>query len=143
MKKADLLQAFSDKFYKVLTPVIDREENGLRRYRVKVFEKDGDSLKDMLKFFYVENEGEANEAAYWTPREPNPVEATPFNVELHAFIQSKIDDGTIEGGFVDNPDERKQMAFCRAYLIIDGSLVEKRIFIDRATGANLRYRVVE
>ena len=38
MKKVDLLQALSSKFYKVLTPEAPVEEDGLKLYRVKVYD---------------------------------------------------------------------------------------------------------
>jgi len=139
MKKAELLQKLNDKFYKVLNVTMHKEYDGLRWYTAKVYDKIGDALRDANIPFYVENEGEADEAAYWSPSEPKPDPVTGFTQEVNDYIKGVIDAGQIEGAFIEAIDEVKEIAIAR---IIMNDLTEQRRFVDRKTDGTLQHRQI-
>lgn len=107
MTKTELLLALEGKFHivlelmavKVITPT-------LNFYRVKVFDLVNGGLRDQSISFYVEDEGEPSEAAYWSPAEPKKDPAPDGPAKLVAeYLDSKVTDGSI-----------------RAYIIEGGSL---------------------
>lgn len=143
MKKADLLQALNTKFYKVLNVTMHQQENNLKWYTVKCYDKIGNALRDINVPFYVENEGQPNEVAYWSPSEPKPAPVTGgFQVELSAYIISKVGDGTIEGAVAESIDNVNETAVVRIIKDVSGSLTELRLFIDKDTNGDLQHRQI-
>ncbi|MCK5608633.1 hypothetical protein KAR91_42515 [Candidatus Pacearchaeota archaeon] len=136
MKKVDLLQALSVKFHKVETPNLVQTYGSLKYYQVKVYDVIGETIRDMNIPFYVENEGQAGESAYWSPAEPKPDPVGGFQNEVAAYITGKITDGTIEAAFAEQIDRVNKTAI---YKVVMPDLTEKRIFVDKDNG-NLRHR---
>ena len=141
MTKTELLTALNGKFYLVSNPVMKADLDGLKWYMVKVYDKINDSLRDTTIAFYVENEGEGGEVAYWSPSEPKPTPVTGFALEVSNYIQAKITDGTIEGGFVNSVDNAKEIAYGTAIVDVSGDLQEKKILVDK-DGETIRHRMV-
>ncbi len=142
MKKADLLQALSTKFYKVETPNLQQTYGNLKYYLVKVYDVIGEALRDANIAFYVENEGQGNEAAYWSPSEPKP--GTPqFLQDLDVYIASLLTDGTFEmligKGTVDAVNES---SIVTAIVTSGNTLEERRYLIDKDTGGNFQNRQI-
>lgn len=137
MTKAELLLALATKFYKVLNPTMHQEEGGLRWYTVKCYDKVGDAIRDINIPFYVESEGEVDEAAYWSPSEPKPEPVSGFQQEVDVYIAGKITDDTIEGAFAETIDQANETAI---YKVVMPDLSEKRLFVDKDGNGDLRHR---
>ena len=135
MTKTQLLAALSTKFYKVFTPSLEQTYGNLKWYVVKVYDKVGDTLRDTNIAFFVEDEGLAREAAYWSPSEPKPAAAATFQANLQTYITEKIADSTIKGAFTESIDTVNEKAVVKAVLDQEGTYVEKRLFIYKESGA--------
>lgn len=139
MTKQELLDALATKFYRVEAPVKQQEYGNLWYYLVKVYDLVGDSIRDKNVAFYVEDEGEATEAAYWSPSEPKPTQESGFQQEVTDYVASKIADETIEGAFSEQIDTVNENAI---YKVIMPDLTERRLFVDRNSTEDLRYRLL-
>lgn len=137
MTKSELLTELGTKFYKVLNPTMHQEEGGLRWYTVKVYDRIGDAIRDSNIPFYVENEGEINEIAYWSPSEPKPDPVSGFQQEIDIYIAGKITGGTIEGAFAETVDQINETAI---YKVVMPDLTERRLFVDKDANGDLRHR---
>jgi len=136
MKKAGLLQKLNDKFYKIETPNLQQTYGNLKYYLVKVYDVINEALRDANIAFYVENEGQAGEVAYWSPSEPKPDPVSGFQNEVNVYITSKITNGTIEAAFAEQIDRMNETAI---YKVVMPDLTEKRLFVDKYNG-DLRHR---
>ncbi len=92
----------------VKTTYVETKPDGSKRYRFSVCKEGVDSAIFENKEIYVWDEGEPNEKALWLGRKPYVVSDTSesFVNRLHTFIQSKINDNSIQAAFVDNADEK-------------------------------------
>ena len=139
MTKAELITALNAKFHKVFTPDLKQTYDNIKYYTVSVFDKAGDSLRDQNIPFYVEDEGEPSEAAYWSPSEPKPDPVGGFQQEVAAYIAAKITDDTIEGAFPESIDVINENAI---YRVVMPDLSEKRLFVDKDGNGDLRHRAL-
>ena len=143
MNKSELIQELENKYHKVFVSSKALDGDVIKRHEATVYDESSEALKRETILFYVENEGEASEVAYWDGREPKS--GTPpvvtFNDEINNYIQTKIDAGVIEGAFVDNIDNVKEIAYAKTIINISGVLQEKKVFIDKDAG-NLQHRVI-
>jgi hypothetical protein len=143
MTKSELLTALNGKFYKVGAPNQQQiDEFGIQYYLVKVYDKVGDAIRDMNLAFYVEAEGQPSEAAYWSPSEPKPTPIESSRQKLLNYIESKITDGTIRAGYIEQADFISETVIIKVVMEIGGNTVEKRIFIDKDPQGNLRQEVL-
>ena len=135
MKKAELIQALETKFHRVETPVEQADYGGLKYYLVKVYDLVNDGLRDVNIAFYVEDEGQPSEAAYWSPSEPKPSPVSGFQQELATFIASKILAGAIKGAFAENVDQVNETAI---YQVVWSDLSERRYFVSKDVSGDLQ-----
>lgn len=144
MNKAELLTSLETKFHVVLTPELQNTEKGIAFYLVGVFDLDVgiDAITRQNIGFYVEEEGEAGETAYWSQREPKAVVSPPqFVSDVVAFITEKIGDGTLLAGYVQAVDELNETATVNAYL--PGTPpTGKRVLVFRGAGNAIDFLVV-
>lgn len=137
MNKAELLVKLNDKFHRVEDPGAARQIYGnLKYYLVKVYDLVNKALRDANIAFYVENEGETNEAAYWSPSEPKSDPVSGFQDEATAYVTGKIADGIIEAAFAEQVDPVNETAI---YKVVMPDLTERRLFVDKENG-DLRHR---
>lgn len=144
MNKTELLTALEGKYHVVLTPSHQRTEGAIAKYLVGCYDKAGENLSRLNLAFYVENEGEGGEVAYWAQFEPKPAPPIPvasFASEVQAYITTKITDDVIEGAFIESISEASETAVAVGYLVVAGSLVSRRIFIDK-DGETIQHRAV-
>jgi hypothetical protein len=140
MNKTELLQALSSKFYRVETPTEQQDYGNLKYYLVKVYDLVGDGLRDSNIAFYVENEGQGNEAAYWSPAEPKPDSPiATFQQEINTYISAKVADSTIEAAFPELVDISNEVA---VYHVVMPNLTEKRLFVDKDVNGDLQHRLI-
>ncbi len=142
MTKADLIAALATKYFIVRTPVLQSTEGDLNWYTAKVYDKIDEALREGNISFWVQNDGISGETAYWSPAEPKPAPTTTFVGELEDYIGSKITAGVIEGGFITYINESNEIAYGIAIVDQAGTLVEKKVFLDKDSGGNLQHRVV-
>ena len=135
MKKAELIQALETKFHRVETPVEQADYGGLKYYLVKVYDLVNDGLRDVNIAFYVEDEGQPSEAAYWSPSEPKPSPVSGFQQELATFIASKILAGAIKGAFAEKVDQVNETAI---YQVVWSDLSERRYFVSKDVSGDLQ-----
>jgi len=145
MNKQELLDAVRNKFTSLLSvEKIERIEN-VTWYLVHYFDADGVQATKGNLGFYVLDEGEPNEAAYWDRREPKPTPPTPvptFQQRLQEHLTALISAGTIEGGTIQTVDAVNKTATVSVWLESDGSIIEKRFFIDKDSEGTWRRREI-
>jgi len=138
MNKSELLEKLSEKFYKVETPTLKQTPVGnLKQYLVKVYDLIGDALRSMELGFYVKDEGETSEVAFWLSSEPKPTSVAGFTEEINDYIKDIIGTGKIEGAFIEIIDEVNEIAVAS---IVMNDLTKQRRFVDRDADGNLRHR---
>jgi len=137
MTKQELLTKLTQKFHKVRTPEKQRTEDGINWYIVGVYDRQGDRMVRKNVGFYVENEGTANEAAYWLNSDPTdtPAPATTFASQVTSYLDNKIKAGVIVGAIVERASENPASAIVRIYIRQSGGIVEKRALVyPKGTG---------
>ena len=127
MNKAQLLDELRQKFYKVgvveqaegsSVGIDKRKEEGIKWYLVGVYEASGDVLIRRSVPIYVENEGKADERAFYGERMP----------QEHIIPQPK------ENPFKDLEGiERigKDYAIVKKFVVENGEAVEKRFLVKK------------
>lgn len=144
MNKTELLQKLDNKFYLIETPRLRTGgEFGVNYYTVRVIEEiTPEVCRDSTVAFWVENEGEVDEKACWQGGEPKPERVERFDAKLQIYLDSKIADGTVEGAFIEESNAELENAIVRAIMDESGTLVEKRLFLDRDTDGKVRHRLI-
>jgi len=137
MTKADLIAKLEVKFHRIETPQMAADYGGLKYYLVKVYDLVSDALRDANIAFYVQDEGTPSETAYWSPSEPKPEAISGFQQEVTVYISDKIVAGIIEAAFAEQIDPVNENAI---YKVVMPDLTEKRLFVDKDSNGNLRYR---
>lgn len=141
MNKQELLDSLAIKYAKVGTPQHISTAELIKNFIVGVWDiSNGNALRSNIGF-YVENEGKIEEEAYWQGREPKPTVSIGFTQEVNNYITSKINDKTIEAGFVEVINSENETAKGKAYFIVGSDVEEKNILIDKDAG-NIRHRVI-
>ena len=142
MIKSELITALEGKFYKLFTPTLGQSIGNLNYYLVKLFDKVGDCLRDSNLAFYVENEGEVDEAAYWSPKEPKPTQVESFDAKAQAYLNTKIADGTVEGAFIIESNSKCENATVKVIIDNSGTLEEKTLLLDKDSQGDARHRII-
>ncbi|MHC4120800.1 MAG: hypothetical protein ACYSWO_25190 [Planctomycetota bacterium] len=145
MTKAELLVLLAGKFVSVSDPEnisSDRElAEGYNHYLVGAWVNTGaDSTVRRNVNFYVFDEGGAQEAAYWQGGDPAPEVVIPFSVQLQAFIDLKISDGTIESAFLTQQAENQAEA--SVWVNNSGTLEKRTVLFDKDGNGDIRYRTL-
>jgi hypothetical protein len=92
MNKVDLLAALESKFEAVLSTEKKSEVADVSYYVANVFDVVGDTGRTVNIMFFVKDEGQPEETAYWGNSEPKPAPGpATFAQEAQAWLQSKID----------------------------------------------------
>lgn len=140
MNKAEIITALEGKYYRVAQPTLTLTDNGIKRYQVTVFElKNGDCLSRLVYQFYVEDEGQPTEMAYWEGREP-AIDLPSFEREVETYIGEKIADETIEAAFIQDISDHER-AIADAYVVEGADIVKKIVLVDKYLG-QIRHRVI-
>lgn len=144
MTKNELLVLLAEKFSEILGIELVDSLGPVSWYTANVFDIDGIVASRSNVGFYVVNEGQPEEAAYWTNAEPKPEPITSFRDEVLALIGQKIDALEIEGAYIENIDAANETAICRVFRETgaDPSIEEIRVFMDRDELDALRYRLI-
>lgn len=91
MTKQDVLDALDAKFAAVLRLKEKDDLGGVSWWIANVLEITGDSANRRNVDFYVIDEGEPSERAYWHGGEPNPAPLPPtFEDELTVWLDGKV-----------------------------------------------------
>jgi len=133
MNKQELLDSLALKYDIVGT---ERQTADPRWYQVEVMDIVGDELKQGKVAFWVLNEGEANEAAYWHGAEPKPILPPPsgFSVDVQQYITDKINDGTIRLAVIESTDEARERAVGWAIVGNPGNFSKVNVVLFRLAG---------
>lgn len=140
MNKTELIAELRTKFYEVNEDGIHEgaTEAGITVWGIGVFEKIGDVVRKMNLTFYTKGED-----AFWGVSEPNSMPPTPepsFLDRANIFIESKIIDGTIKFGYVEQVSENTQSALCTAIM---SSNLEKRVMVSENSEGVFSIEVLE
>lgn len=132
MNKSELIAELGNKFYKVDESGIHEgnTEAGITVWGVGVFEKTGDVVRKMNLTFYTYGDD-----AFWGVAEPNPTVPEPeptFTDRVNAFIASKIADGTIKFGYLEQISDLTRKALGKA--IMPDNTEKKVIASEDAAG---------
>jgi len=135
MNKQELLDAVQSKFTSLLrVEKIEQIEN-VTWYLAHYFDATAEQAIKGHVGFYVADEGEPSETAYWDRSEPKPpAPPTPpptFQQLLQAHLTSLIGAGTIEGGTIQALDDVNQTATVSVWIASGESIVLKEFFIDK------------
>jgi hypothetical protein len=117
MTKAELLSSLATKFYKVPSETLKNSELGINLYEVYPYLKSGDIVLRQYVSFYVENEGEVDEVAYWGNSEPYPtvVKKSFFN-KVQTFLNGKIASGAqIKFAWIVASNELQKKAYVSGF----------------------------
>lgn len=93
------------------------QPDGVNRYRVnlKIQTSEG-AINYKNEAYYVEDEGEAGETAYWENSEPFKVNnVVSFSSQVYNKIAQAVTAGQIKGAIVDKSDETSKTAQVTAY----------------------------
>jgi hypothetical protein len=147
MIKQEILDALAGKFFKIggITEAAGDTALGLKLYQVIAYDKTPDGELNRRDIgFYVENEGEANEVAYWKDNEPKKglSASVAFTHEVRDYISSKIADKTIVGGFIENTAGENEVAVVTIYKQEASKILEKRILVNRDSLGNLQHQAI-
>lgn len=92
MDKTALEAAIASKFAAVLQTTFKSAMGNVNYYVANVMDVVGDTARTINVMYYVVDEGEVGEVAYWGNSEPKPTPPGPtFAGEVRAWLQSKID----------------------------------------------------
>lgn len=92
MDKTTLEQAIVDKFETVLQVTLGSTVGNVKYYVANVLDVAGDTAHTINVMYYVVNEGEVDEIAYWGNSEPKPALPGPtFADEARAWLRNKVD----------------------------------------------------
>ena len=116
MNKKDLIDKLKERFYAVDEAGIHegKTEAGITVWGIGVFDVVGGVMQKRNLTFYTKGDD-----AFWGVSEPKAVVPTPeptFTDRVNAFIATKIDDGTIKFGHVEQVSELTQKALCTAVM---------------------------
>jgi hypothetical protein len=157
MTKAELLSELESKFYKLgnvapvkLSPTDTaiREAEGVKWYSAGLYEKslDGRMIRKNVSF-YVENEGEVGEAAFYVERLPiDSMSVKPeavFKDLVIAKIENKISDGTILKGIIESIDENTKLSVVKAYQMVIDEVIVKKYFVYADTTDKLQFKAMK
>ena len=133
MTKQELLDSLALKYDVVGEP---RQTNDSRWYQVEVMDMDGDVLKQGKVTFWVLDEGESTEVAYWHGTEPKPTLPTPsgFSVDVQQYITDRINDGTIRLAVIESTDEARERAVAWAIIGSPGNFTRVNVVLFRQAG---------
>lgn len=143
MGKQDLLDALALKFTAVLQVSLADTLGAVNYYVANVFDTSGDTGRRKNVGFYVVDEGQPAEAAYWQGREPKPAPGPPtFAQELVTYLNTKIADNTIL--FYNIVDALASVEKARVDVTMDqaGTYVEAKLGVYKDGGGNFQYVVV-
>ena len=144
MDKAQLLAALASAFHAVGDPAKVETSGNIAFYSVGVFELDGDNMLRRNESFFVENEGQGNELAYWLEKQPVPIaNSSRFYRDAKDYLDLKIADGTLEAAFIDEVNEDSERATAFAYLIVASELVEKKAVLWRNASGDVQHAAVD
>jgi hypothetical protein len=117
MNKAELLQAIQDKGWQILRTTEQSTLGNITWYVSNVFKaQDGAAIRQNVGF-YVADENQPTEAAYWQQRELEPEPAPPgIQQQLANWLNGKVEDGTIEGYVIQNVMPNVERAVVTIYV---------------------------
>lgn len=129
MNKQELIDELTARFHAVDEAGIHEgnTEAGITVWGIGVFDKVGDVLRKMNLTFYTKDDD-----AFWGVSEPKPETPTPeptFIDRVNAFIATKIDDGTIKFGYIEQVSKLTQKAMGTA-IMPDNS--EKKVLVSES-----------
>jgi len=141
MKKAELLRRLGEKFHRVEAAKLQQTYGNLKWYLVKVYDLVNAALRDANIAFYVEDEGQTTETAYWSPSEPKLEVVVGFAQELSVYISQKMAEGVLKAVFVKDIDSQNETAIVRGVkqTLLDG-LREFSFLIRRDADGNLQLK---
>jgi hypothetical protein len=133
MNKDKLIKKLNTKFYAVDEAGIHegKTEAGITVWGIGVFDLVGDTLSKKNLTFYTD----VYDNGFWGNSEPNPTIPTQkptFTDRVNVFIASKIDDMTIEFGFIEQVLEHTRKAWVSA--ITSTGIVKNAIVTEDIEG---------
>lgn len=129
MTKQELLTALEAKenvLAIVQTSEAQTQPDGTNRYVVTLkVQTSAGGINYTNHAFYVENEGQENEQAFYENQEPYATAQIDesFRSKVETFIASKITDNTIKGAVITDINEVNRCAFVKAVLTADSSVI--------------------
>ena len=102
-------------------------------YRVRIYKEDGDNLQ--YSGFHVFKDKNSEDNWYWQgglPRELDTTEVTTFKDEVVSYVDSKIEDGTVEFAQIKSINDRVEKALVEAEMS-DGT--HKKGIIEKKSGS--------
>lgn len=144
MNKAELLTAIQDKGWTILKTEEQSTLGNVTWYVSNVFKtQDGAAIRQNVGF-YVVDENQPTEAAYWQQRELDPEPRPPgVQQQLANWLDSKVEDGTIEGYVIQSVMPSVERAVVTVYTRNQSNeLVPRTALVYRDAQGALSYEII-
>lgn len=142
MNKSELLTILAGKYDRVLN--VDPRElvAGVQVYLANVLDVSGDTAIKANVGFYVIDEGQPGEIAYWMNAEPKPMPVVTFQAELSAYLDTQVGAGTII--FYNIVGTLPAINRAKVDVILDqaGTLIERTIGVWKNAQGDFNYQVI-
>lgn len=148
MQASDLLNDLSASYNAVGTPVPNPAQavgSAFQFYTVPILDIIGDDAIRRNVAYYVQDEGQATEAAFWATRPPEIVVEQPFVSRVNSFIAGRIAASVVEAAFVSNIDVANERAIAWALRNdpTSGSLVEIKALLFQDAASAIDFEIVD
>ena len=143
MVKQDILNALAAKFAAVLQVKKSDELAGVAWYVANILDVSGDTAIRQNVSFYVVDEGEPTEAAYWQSGEPKPAPGpTPFQAELAAWLDTLVAADTILFYSIVGTVPNVERARVNVVLEETGTYVERKFGVYKDDLGDFQYVMI-
>jgi len=139
MNKQELLDDLASKCYRIGTESSQYENDGFSYYLVMTYSVNGDNINHKNVGFFVENEGQSNESAFYYPADPYPTISSDFQNEVRNYIIARVSAGQIEGAFIETLNPHVEVAIAN---VVMNDLTETRVFVDRDSNGDIQHRIM-
>jgi len=136
MNQSELLTYLTSKYTRVGSPTPQEiiGDIDVTIYTVAAFKVQGDNVTRINVGYMVFDKGQPGETAYWVGREPE-TGRPQFLIDVEAFIQAKITDGTVHAAFITETNLPLELAQFRAWKVIAGAMtIFEGVFYRQANG---------
>ena len=143
MKKQDVLTAIQTKFSSVLSVKKVEQTENVAWYLANVLDAVGMCATKRNVGFYVADEGEEAEVAYWHGSEPKPsAPSKSFQQSVLEHLSSLVTAGTVEGAVIRAVDAVNRTATVAVWVTGTGGVALKEFFVDKDEQSKWRRREI-
>ena len=140
MNKQELINTLTSTYFSVAAPELVTTKNGIKVYNIPVFKVTGDNIDQINVGFMVSAEGEPSEQAFWIGKPPE-TPRSQFLIDIEAFIQTRIDNGTVEAVFITETSVSHEIASFEAWRLVTNILKRFSGIMFRQSNGQIDFRL--